>query len=76
MGSVQVVTTVLAAAITVAAVWLAVRAVLRMVSVIRLGQPDPERFTDRGTRLRTMLVETLGHTRMLRWSVVGPPTGS
>ena len=71
MGSVQVVTTVLAAAITVAAVWLAVRAVLRMVSVIRLGQPDPERFTDRGTRLRTMLVETLGHTRMLRWSVVG-----
>nr|MDT0662800.1 (Fe-S)-binding protein [Micromonospora sp. DSM 115978] len=71
MGSVQIVTTVLAAAVTVVAVWLAARAVLRMVAVIRLGQPDPARFTDRGTRLRAMLTETVGHTRMLRWSVVG-----
>ncbi|MDG4834628.1 (Fe-S)-binding protein [Solwaraspora sp. WMMD1047] len=71
MGSVQIVTTVLAAAVTAVAVWLATRAVLRMVAVIRLGQPDPTRFTDRGNRLRTMLTETLGHTRMLRWSVVG-----
>jgi Fe-S oxidoreductase len=71
MGSVQVVTTVLAAAVTAVAVWLVVRAVRRMVSVIRLGQPDPERFTNRGIRARTMLVETLGHTRMLRWSVIG-----
>ncbi len=71
MGSVQIVTTVLAAVITVVAVWLAIRAVLRMVAVVRLGQPDPDRFTDKGTRTRTMLTETLGHTRMLRWSVVG-----
>ncbi|MEH1012558.1 (Fe-S)-binding protein [Micromonospora sp. CPCC 206060] len=71
MGSVQIVTTVLAAAITAVAVWLAVRAVLRMVSVIRLGQPDPSRFTDKATRTKTMLTETVGHTRMLRWSVVG-----
>jgi Fe-S oxidoreductase len=71
MGSVQIVTTVLAAAITVVAAWLAVRAVLRIVDVVRLGQPDPERFTDKGARTRAMLTETLGHTRMLRWSVVG-----
>jgi Fe-S oxidoreductase len=71
MGTVQIVTTVLAAAVTVVAVVLATRTVLRMISVIRLGQPDPERFTDKGTRARIMAVETLGHTRMLRWSVVG-----
>ncbi|TDC32529.1 (Fe-S)-binding protein [Micromonospora sp. 15K316] len=71
MGSVQIVATILAAAITAVAVGLAVRAVLKMVAVIRLGQPAPERFGDKGTRTRTMLVETAGHTRMLKWSVVG-----
>ncbi|MER5700565.1 (Fe-S)-binding protein [Micromonospora sp. NPDC002296] len=71
MGSVQIVTTILAAAITAVAVWLAVRAVMKMVAVIRLGRPDPDRFTDRATRTKTMLVETAGHTRMLRWGVVG-----
>src|SRR5215210_7277391 len=71
MGTVQIVATVLAAAVTLVAVALAVRAVLQMTSVIRLGQPDPARFTDKGTRTRTMLVETLGHTRMLKWGVVG-----
>ncbi|MDG4794800.1 (Fe-S)-binding protein [Micromonospora sp. WMMD1082] len=71
MGSVQIVTTILAAAITAVAVWLAVRAVSKMVAVIRLGQPDPTRFGDKGSRTKTMLAETAGHTRMLRWSVVG-----
>ncbi|MBF9128710.1 (Fe-S)-binding protein [Plantactinospora sp. S1510] len=71
MGSVQIVTTVLAAGITAVAVWLATRAVLRMTAVIRQGQPDPERFADKGVRARNMLVETVGHTRMLRWGVVG-----
>ncbi|MFX0593096.1 (Fe-S)-binding protein [Melissospora conviva] len=71
MGSVQIVTTVLAAAITIVAVGLAVRAVLRMVSVIRLGQPDPDRFDQKAVRLKTMLKETVGHTRMLKWGVVG-----
>jgi Fe-S oxidoreductase len=71
MGSVQIIATVLAAAITLVAVVLAVRAVLAMTSVIRLGRPDPERFGDKGTRTRTMLAETIGHTRMLKWGVVG-----
>jgi Fe-S oxidoreductase len=71
MGTVQIVATVLAAAVTLVAVVLAVRAVMQMTAVIRQGRPDPERFTDKGARTRTMLVETLGHTRMLKWSVIG-----
>jgi Fe-S oxidoreductase len=71
MGSVQIVATVLAAAITIVAVALAARAVMTMTSVIRLGRPDPDRFGDPGTRTKTMLVETAGHTRMLKWGVVG-----
>src|SRR2546430_310738 len=71
MGSVQLVVAPVALAATVVAVALVIWAVRRMVKVIRLGQPDPERFTAKGARLRTMLVETLGHTRMLRWTVVG-----
>ncbi|MGA5305578.1 (Fe-S)-binding protein [Nucisporomicrobium flavum] len=71
MGIAQIVATVLAGAVTLVAVVLAVRAVMTMTAVIRQGQPAPERFTDKGTRTRTMLVETLGHTRMLKWSTVG-----
>jgi Fe-S oxidoreductase len=71
VGSVQIVATVLAAAITVVAVALAVRAVLRMSSVIRLGQPDPLRTDRPGARTATMLKETAGHTRMLKWTAVG-----
>ena len=71
MGTVEIIATVLAATITLVAVALAVRAVVVMTAVIRLGRPDPERLTNKGTRTRTMLVETAGHTRMLKWGVVG-----
>jgi Fe-S oxidoreductase len=71
MDTVQIVATILAAAVTLVAVVLAVRAVRTMISVIRLGRPDPARFDDKGTRTKTMLVETAGHTRMLKWGVVG-----
>jgi Fe-S oxidoreductase len=71
MGSVQVVATILAFLITAVAVVLAARAVRRMLAVIRLGQPDPSRRGERPARVRAMLTETLGHTRMLKWSVVG-----
>jgi Fe-S oxidoreductase len=72
MGPVQVVATVLAAIITITAVALAVRAVRQMVKVIRLGQPVPaERFGAAGQRTVTMLRETLGHTRMLKWTWIG-----
>jgi Fe-S oxidoreductase len=71
MGTVQIIATVVAGAVTLVAVVLAVRAVLTMTSVIRLGKPDPGRFEDKGTRTKTMLVETAGHTRMLKWGTVG-----
>src|SRR5437773_3942205 len=71
MGAVQLVVAPVALAASLVALVLVARAVWRMVRVIRLGKPDPERFTAPGSRLRTMLVETLGHTRMLKWTVVG-----
>jgi Fe-S oxidoreductase len=71
MGIAQIVATVLTGAVTITAVVLAVRAVLTITSVIRQGQPAPERFTDPRRRTTTMLRETLGHTRMLKWSAIG-----
>ncbi|MDI1464210.1 (Fe-S)-binding protein [Catellatospora sp. KI3] len=71
MGVVQIVSTVLAVAVTALAVVLVVRAVKQILAVIRLGQPDPTRSNDRGTRTVTMLRETFGHTKMLTWTWVG-----
>src|SRR5690349_19069215 len=71
MGGVQIVTATLALIISVVAVVLVSRTVVAMVGIIKLGQPDPSRMLDKGTRLKTMLRETLLHTRMLRWTVVG-----
>ena len=39
--------------------------------MIRLGAPDPTRGGRAGDRARSVLVETLGHTRMLPWTAVG-----
>src|SRR4051812_17329950 len=71
MGTVQIVATVLAGAVTLVAVVLANRAVLTLTKVIRLGKPDPARFDGKGRRTATMLIETAGHTRMFKWGVVG-----
>ncbi|GIE80979.1 Fe-S oxidoreductase [Actinoplanes philippinensis] len=71
MGIAQIVATVLAGAITAVAVYLAVRAVMTITAVIRQGQPDPARFAEPATRTKTMLAETVGHTRMLKWSAIG-----
>jgi Fe-S oxidoreductase len=68
---IQIVAAVIAGLITVIAAGFAVRAVRQMIAVVRLGQPDPTRSNDRWQRTVTMLRETLGHTRMFKWSVVG-----
>src|SRR3954465_7987092 len=47
------------------------RAVRAMVRIIRTGQPDGTRFGPFKTRIKTTLVESLGHTRMLKWSSIG-----
>ncbi|SHH08678.1 hypothetical protein SAMN05444320_12152, partial [Streptoalloteichus hindustanus] len=51
--------------------WLFLRALWRLVVVVRLGQPDPTRHDDWVGRLGSTLRETLGHTRMLKWTLVG-----
>ena len=58
---------------TAVALVLVARAAMFLVGVVGLGQPEaPSVRMDRpGRRLVTMLAETLGHTRMLRWSVPG-----
>jgi Fe-S oxidoreductase len=71
MGAVELVLGLVSVAVTAVAVVMVVRTVRRMVSSIRLGQPDPTRRGPFGARLRTMLTEVLGHTRMLKWSHVG-----
>jgi Fe-S oxidoreductase len=67
----QVLAITLALLSTAVALALFAQAVGRLVAVIRLGQPAPWRFGDYGTRTATMLRETLGHTRMLKWSLMG-----
>ncbi len=57
--------------LTVVALAMVARTAARMVRVVRLGRPDPGRFDDPGQRLKAMTVETVGHTRMLKWSGVG-----
>ena len=72
MGPMQILATVVALIVTVIAVGLFVRAVRQIVRVVRLGQPVPAaRFADKGSRTATMLRETIGHTRMLRWTGIG-----
>jgi Fe-S oxidoreductase len=58
-------------AILVVAVALFVRAIRHIVGVVRTGQPVTGRSNNKSARWTTMLRETLGHTRMLQWSLVG-----
>ncbi len=71
MSSLSIILTVACAAVTVVAIVMIARTVTRMVSTIRLGQPDPTRSGHPGRRLATVLKETVGHTRMLKWGIVG-----
>ena len=50
---------------------LAYRAVRAMVRIIRTGQPDGTRFGPAKDRFKTLAIESLGHTRMLKWSTIG-----
>lgn len=71
MGALQLVLGLICLAVTVVAVVMAVRTVRRMISSIRLGQPDPSRKGPFGRRFGAMLKEVLGHTKMLKISHVG-----
>ncbi len=47
------------------------RAAVQIYRTMRLGAPDPHRAGPIGPRLRTLVKESLGHTRMLKWHLVG-----
>src|SRR5688500_1333910 len=71
MSLVGVILGIVCVLLTAVAVVLTTKTVRRMTDTIRLGQPDPTRNRPVGRRLRTMLKEVLGHTRMLKFSYVG-----
>src|SRR5690554_7833477 len=62
---------VVALALTLVAASLFVRTIVRMTQVIRLGQREPSRGGEPVRRTVTMLRETVGHTKMLKWTWVG-----
>ena len=67
----RVVAIVLSTVITLVAIALVARTAASMVGVARLGQPAVGRTDRPADRWRTMLRETLGHTRLLKWTLVG-----
>ncbi|QSB05112.1 (Fe-S)-binding protein [Natronoglycomyces albus] len=71
MGTVQIIASVIAFGFTAVAITLFVRACAQILAIIRLGAKDDSRSGNRAQRLKTLAVETLGHTRMLKLSLVG-----
>ncbi len=67
----QVATIVVCLAVTALAIGLFARTAAQIVAVVRLGQPAAGRTDQPRARSVTMLKETLGHTRMLQWTLVG-----
>ena len=53
-----------------ALIFLAIR-VRRLISLYRKQQPDPTRSNNKSARLRNMLTEVLGHTKMLNFTATG-----
>src|SRR5215213_5364521 len=71
MGTLQIVLGTLAVLLLIVSVVYATKAVRAMLRIFRTGQPDPTRSGPVGPRLKTLAVESLGHTRMLKWSAIG-----
>ncbi|MGX7680155.1 heterodisulfide reductase-related iron-sulfur binding cluster [Jatrophihabitans sp. DSM 45814] len=67
----QYVAIVVALGITAVAIALVARAIRSFIRVLKLGQPSATRQNNYPARTRTMLTESLGHTRMLKWSHIG-----
>src|SRR5215212_5909038 len=70
-GPLQVVLGTISVLFLIVASVLFYRAVRAMVRIIRTGQPENSRFGPVGARFKTLAVESLGHTRMLKWSAIG-----
>ncbi|MFY8255015.1 MAG: Fe-S oxidoreductase, partial [Candidatus Planktophila sp.] len=71
MTTLQIAAASLAYGLTIfALIFLATR-VRALIAIFKAGQPDPTRNNDKGARLRHMLVEVLGHTKMLNFTATG-----
>ena len=70
-GPLQVVLGTISVVFLFVAVVYTTRAVRAMLRIIRTGQPDSSRRGPFADRIKAMLVESLGHTRMLKWSTIG-----
>src|SRR3954447_18049120 len=68
MGPLQIVLGTLAVLLLIVSVVYATKAVRAMLRIFRTGQPDPTRKGPVGPRLKPLVVESLGHTRVLKWS--------
>ena len=63
--------TVISLAVTVVGLALFAKAVRSILAIVRIGQADPTRSDHRGERVKTLIREVLGHTRMRKWSIGG-----
>src|SRR3954470_7666179 len=70
-GPLQIVLGTISVLFLIVASVMAYRAVRAMMRIIRTGQPDGSRSGPVGARLKTLAIESLGHTRMLKWSAIG-----
>ncbi|MGJ3508982.1 (Fe-S)-binding protein [Enemella sp. A6] len=67
----KIVAIVLALAVTVVGLALFIRMIAKIVSVVKIGQPTLGRTDNAGSRWKNVVVETLGHTRMLQLKPIG-----
>src|SRR3954471_2020298 len=70
-GPLQIVLGTISVLFLIVAVVYATRAVRAMIRIIRTGQPDDTRKGPFGRRIKALAIESLGHTRMLKWSTIG-----
>ena len=71
MSPLQISLAALAYSITLGALILLAVRVRALIAIFKGGQADPTRNNDKGARLRHMLVEVLGHTKMLNFTATG-----
>ena len=64
-------TGLIAAALIIVGFALLGRASVQIYRTVRLGGPDPTRHGSPLARATTLVKEFLGHTRMLKWGIVG-----
>src|SRR3954465_3190210 len=70
-GPLQVVLGTISVIFLIVASVYATRAVRAMIRIIKTGQPDDSRKGPLNERIKALAIESLGHTRMLKWSTIG-----